>query len=81
MQRKLSMFMWLVELVGGDGGLKQYESKYELTNTILKNQRNDCHHSVIQAYFLLTGGVGLGGEGWSSCLCGLSRKPNAERAS
>ena len=63
MQRKLSMFMWLVELVGGDGGLKQYESKYELTNTILKKQRNDCHHSVIQAYFLLRGGVGLGGEG------------------
>jgi len=22
MQRKLSMFIWLVELVGGDGGLK-----------------------------------------------------------
>lgn len=25
MQRKLSMFIWLVELVGGDGGLKENE--------------------------------------------------------
>ena len=63
MQRKLSMFIWLVELVGGDGGLKQDESKHELTNIVLKKQRNDSLHSVIQAYFLLTGGVGLGGEG------------------
>jgi len=39
----------------------------------------------ITAYFLLTGGLGLLGDCWMvglvGGLCGLSRNPNAERAS